>query len=581
MTTPHRDLALVDPWQRSLERSLHRRAITPQARRSLARRQRASAALSTLMVAGPTGSVLAAAGFGGGTGPDVAQASPATRAIDPAPAVMAFRLGSSGDAVVEIQRQLGVPADGSFGPVTDAAVREFQARNGLDVDGVVGPATWTALFGLQDAALAAGATAGNVAVIVRERPDAAPSGHGRAAAAAVTRTAAEFPAPTAGDDGSPVPEDALPEAPAVAPDTTGRRAPAAPRTIPVSTPTPAPAPSPGACGSLRLGSPVKGTVTSGFGPRWGRNHDGLDIAAPTGTPIRAVECGVVRFSGVQGGYGNMVCVKHSTRFETCYAHMSRSAVAQGARVQKGQVIGYVGCTGSCTGPHLHFEIRVDGAARDPRPYLGGAGVPGEPTVRAAATKSSPKGTTRARTAPRTTTRAHAIPRTITRAHAISRTITAARRATTADETPLESPAPGAAPAPSTQPTAAPARSTPPIAAPEPAYTPPATSAPASTVPAAAPTPTETPAPAPAPPDAPAPANEVVPHQAVRPAASTSPPSEPALSAPEPASSPPDAIAGPPSSDTSAAPSEEPDPSASPVAPAPPDAGAVGSAPSAE
>ena len=498
MTTPHRDLALVDPWQRSLERSLHRRAITPQIRRSLARRRRASAALSTLMVAGPTGSLLAAAGFGGGNGPDVAQASPATRAIEAAPAVMAFKLGSAGDAVVEIQRQLGVPADGSFGPVTDAAVRDFQARNGLDVDGVVGPATWTALFGLQNAAVAAGAVDGNVAVIVRERRGVRASGDTKGAA----------PAPQGlgqpGDDG-----------------------PAAPRTIPVSTPNPAPAPSPGACASLRLGSPVKGTVTSGYGPRWGRNHDGLDIAAPTGTPIRAVECGVVSFSGVQGGYGNMVCVKHSSRFETCYAHMSRFAVSQGARVQKGQVIGYVGCTGSCTGPHLHFETRVDGAARDPRPYLGGAGVPGEPTVKAATT-SLPKAATQARTVPQTTT--------------------AARRATTAHEIPIGSTATGGAPAPSTQPAA-------------PSYAPPATSPPASMAPAA-PTSTETAASAP-----------VAESQAVPPVTSTPVPPNPALSTPAPTSSPPDASAGP-SSDTSTAPSQAPDPSPTPVPPASAVTGAV-------
>ena len=400
MTTAHRDLALVDPWRRSLERSLHRRAITPQVRRSLARRRRASAALSTLMVASPAGGLLAAAGFGGGKGLDVAHASPATRAIDPGPAAMAFRLGSHGDAVAEIQRQLGVTADGLFGPVTDAAVRAFQARNGLDVDGVVGPVTWTALFGLQDAAAAAGAATGDVAVIVRERrTGAGETGDAKLAGsdgepALRTTGGIEHGAPAVGGDDLDAVSDRQPGAvldgPAV-PDT--RRAPATPRTIPVSTPSPAP--SPGACGSLRLGSPVRGTVTSGFGPRWGRNHDGLDIAAPTGTPIRAAECGVVSFSGVQSGYGNMVCVKHSSRFETCYAHMSRYAVAQGARVQRGQVIGYVGCTGSCTGPHLHFETRVDGAARDPRPYLGGGAVPGAPTVKAAVAVAATAGARRA------------------------------------------------------------------------------------------------------------------------------------------------------------------------------------------
>ncbi len=375
MTTPHRDLALVDPWQRSLERSLHRRAITPAIRRSLARRRRASVALSTLMVAGPTGSLLAAAGFGlGGTRVDVAQASPANRAIDSGatPAEMAFKLGSRGDAVAEIQRQLGVAVDRFFGPVTQAAVLDFQARNGLDADGVVGPATWTALFGLEQAAAAAGARDGSVAVILRERegasrsssqaggPSETPLGGGDAAPGGQQRSASETLA-----IGGDAPRSAPPAD--------------APATRPVSTP---PAGN-GACGPLRLSSPVKGMVTSGYGPRWGRNHDGLDIAAPTGTPIRAAECGIVSFAGAQSGYGNMVCVKHSSRFETCYAHMTKYAVAQGQRVEQGQVIGYVGCTGNCTGPHLHFETRVDGTARDPRPYLGGGSVPGAPTVKAA------------------------------------------------------------------------------------------------------------------------------------------------------------------------------------------------------
>lgn len=367
MTTSHRDLAQLDPWQRSIERSLHRRAITPAIRRSLARRRRASVALSTLMVAGPTGSLLAAAGFGiGGRGVDVAQASPANRAIDngATPAAMAFQLGSRGDAVVEIQRQLGVPVDGIFGPVTQAAVTDFQARNGLEADGVVGPVTWTALFGLEQAAAAAGAADGNVAVIVRERVDAASDG----AADKSQQGVGGDPPENLGE-----PDDSTP-----------------PQTTPVATPAPAtPAPGNGACGPLRLTSPVKGTVTSGYGPRWGRNHDGLDIAAPSGTPIRAAECGIVSFSGVQSGYGNMVCVKHSSRFETCYAHMTNYAVSQGQRVDQGQVIGHVGCTGNCTGPHLHFETRVDGAARDPRPYLGGGSVPGAPTVKATtATKAS-------------------------------------------------------------------------------------------------------------------------------------------------------------------------------------------------
>ena len=118
--------------------------------------------------------------------------------------------------------------------------------------------------------------------------------------------------------------------------------------------------------------PVNGTETSPYGPRGGRNHDGVDIAAPMGTAIRAAACGTVSLAGQQSGYGNMVCITHTSQLSTCYAHMSRFAVSDGQQVSQGQVIGYVGCTGSCTGPHVHFETRVNGQAVDPSGYLSGA-----------------------------------------------------------------------------------------------------------------------------------------------------------------------------------------------------------------
>ncbi len=502
MTTPHRDLALVDPWTRSLERSLHRRAIAPAVRRSVARRRRASVALSTLMVAGPTGSLLAAAGLGiGGRGVDVAAASPASRAIDSGatPAAMAYKLGSHGDAVAEIQRQLGVPVDGIFGPVTQAAVTNFQAHNGLDVDGVVGPVTWTALFGLEQAAAAAGAAEGDVAVIVRERtgaPDDATADESQRGVGGGPSENLGEPESldlasgggTAGDDPTGTGDTPSPTSPADAP-----------RTRPVSTPSP----GNGACGPLRLTSPVKGTVTSGFGPRWGRNHEGLDIAAPSGTPIRAAECGIVSFAGVQSGYGNMVCVKHSSRFETCYAHMTNYAVSEGQRVDQGEVIGYVGCTGNCTGPHLHFETRVDGSARDPRPYLGGAGVPGAPTVKAAAAKAKLTASIR---------------KDVARARVTAKTTTLVQAHATTGLSPAASPQPvastGLQPVATTGAPATPAPSTAPTPAPEPTYTPapqPVTPAPApspiaETPPAATAPPVEAP-PAPAPPVDPVPTPE--------------------------------------------------------------------------
>lgn len=115
--------------------------------------------------------------------------------------------------------------------------------------------------------------------------------------------------------------------------------------------------------------PVSGPVTSTFGWRWGRMHEGIDIGAPTGAPIVAAGPGTVIFSGWMGGYGNLVVVDHGGGLATAYAHMSQIGAGVGQQVGQGQVIGYVGCTGHCYGSHLHFEVRVNGAARDPLGYL--------------------------------------------------------------------------------------------------------------------------------------------------------------------------------------------------------------------
>ncbi len=123
-----------------------------------------------------------------------------------------------------------------------------------------------------------------------------------------------------------------------------------------------------------LKSPLEfSRISSGFSMRqhpisgqW-KQHKGVDFAAPTGTPIRAAADGVIDFSGVQGGYGNMVVVKHWDKFSTAYAHMSRFAngIRKGSKVSQGEVIGYVGTTGWSTGPHLHYEFRVNNEPRDP------------------------------------------------------------------------------------------------------------------------------------------------------------------------------------------------------------------------
>jgi murein DD-endopeptidase MepM/ murein hydrolase activator NlpD len=110
-------------------------------------------------------------------------------------------------------------------------------------------------------------------------------------------------------------------------------------------------------------------VTSEYGTRWGRLHAGIDIAAGTGTPIAAAKGGEVVFSGVMNGYGNCIVINHGGGFSTLYAHQSRLAARDGQDVDQGQVIGYVGSTGHSTGPHLHFETRVNGNPQNPRRYL--------------------------------------------------------------------------------------------------------------------------------------------------------------------------------------------------------------------
>jgi murein DD-endopeptidase MepM/ murein hydrolase activator NlpD len=115
--------------------------------------------------------------------------------------------------------------------------------------------------------------------------------------------------------------------------------------------------------------PVSGPVVSPFGMRWGRLHAGIDIAVPYGTPIEAAAAGRVALAGWVGGYGNYTCIDHGGGIATCYGHQSSIAVGTGQSVAQGQVIGYVGCTGHCFGPHLHFEVRVNGQPVDPLGYL--------------------------------------------------------------------------------------------------------------------------------------------------------------------------------------------------------------------
>ena len=122
---------------------------------------------------------------------------------------------------------------------------------------------------------------------------------------------------------------------------------------------------------LPFGFPVRGTYrsTSGFGPRWGRMHEGHDWAGARGTAIHATGDGVVTFAGRQGGYGNMIKIRHDFGFETRYAHLSRFRVQVGQRVSRGDRIGDMGNTGRSTGTHLHYEVRVGGKAINPMKYI--------------------------------------------------------------------------------------------------------------------------------------------------------------------------------------------------------------------
>ena len=120
--------------------------------------------------------------------------------------------------------------------------------------------------------------------------------------------------------------------------------------------------------------PLRGVLSSPFGPRWGGFHPGIDIAAPTGDPIRAAGAGTVVFATWDGGYGQVVRIDHPDGVRTVYAHLSRILVNEGDAVAAGQTIGLVGSTGFSTGPHLHFEVRLGGSAVDPIPWLNEHGV---------------------------------------------------------------------------------------------------------------------------------------------------------------------------------------------------------------
>jgi murein DD-endopeptidase MepM/ murein hydrolase activator NlpD len=172
---------------------------------------------------------------------------------------------------------------------------------------------------------------------------------------------------------------AKPETPPAKPQSTPKIAqndapPSANIVTPAADPLPEPTPT-GTTGatSTSFRWPVKGRISEGFGPKaTGGQNDGINIAVPQGTPIKAAEEGVVAYAGSElKGYGNLVLVRHSNGFVTAYAHASELAVKKGETVKRGQVIGKAGQTGNVTSPQLHFEVRKGATPVDPTQYLTG------------------------------------------------------------------------------------------------------------------------------------------------------------------------------------------------------------------
>ena len=328
-TRSERDLASDELWALSLERSRRRRALAAERhRRAPGASKGTAAAVSAALLVSPGLALAATSSPRSPAARSSAPQTPKPRHDDGS----IVRRGDVNGTVAKAQRALGVAADRIFGPLTQRAVKDFQARAKLPRTGRIDARTWVALFGSPIAGGGAGVAA----------PVAPPTPAGGAPAAPAPPAAAE-PTP-----GTPA----------------GKASPTEP------TPTPPAAAPRGSCGGAIFTPPLRGKTASGFGD--GRNHAGVDISAPVGTSVRAAACGTVTLAGVQSGYGKIICIRHTTAFSTCYAHLSSFAVARGTQVAVGQLIGRVGMTGRTSGAHLHFETRVDGRPRDPNPYLDGS-----------------------------------------------------------------------------------------------------------------------------------------------------------------------------------------------------------------
>lgn len=237
--------------------------------------------------------------------------------------------------------------DGVLGPATTAAVRRLQRSAGLQIDGIPGRRTRRALarygrHSIGSRVLRRGAKGWDVAALQFQLAwHGFPSGAFDGVFGARTKSALlGFQAWAGlGADGLAGPETlrALRRSPAQCP--------------------------------VRLAWPLRGSVTSSFGPRGRRFHEGLDLGAPLGTVVRAARAGRVVFAGRNDGFGKLVTLAHHHGVVTMYAHLSRITVRTGERLEAGARVGLVGQTGDATGPHLHLEVQLRGASVDPLPAL--------------------------------------------------------------------------------------------------------------------------------------------------------------------------------------------------------------------